>query len=311
MATEETETEEGGQTDDSGDTGSDESDTDPGEGEGGESAAAAEKPTRTQRRANRFQEERNARQRAEQELAEWRGRHTALESQFAEFRQQIERDRQQAQQADAGSQARQKINSVREQAWNYLAAASQAKTVAEAKELRDKYQELMDEADDMRDEMRDESRWERRRGELNQGPSAELMGEQMYFLSKYPWLDGHEEAQKMIRARFESLVSSGKRQANRATMEEAVTGIGKLLRLGGTANGVSDRSRQVYAGMGQRDGEHDNSEPSGSMSVEEVENSLAFRKMAQLTYPELEPRQAYAKWAKMQGGPAKNGAGAR
>lgn len=300
MATEDTDTEEGGQTEDTGDTGAEETDVEPAEGDR-QAAADTEKPKskRDQRRANRFQEERNARARAEQELGELRGRYSGLEQQFNEFRQQIERDKQQAQQSNASSEAKNRITGLRQQARNFLVQSAQAKDPATAQQLLDKHDALMDEADDLRDEMRDEARWEKRRGELqNQGPSAELMGEQMYFLSKYPWLDGNVEAQKMIRARFEGLVESGKRQANRATMEEAVTGIAKLLRLGGTPNGASDRSRQVYAGMGQRDGEVDDSPSVGSVTAEDVENSRAHRKLALLLYSDLEPKQAYAKYAK-------------
>lgn len=313
MATEEGETEEGGQTEDSGDTGDTETETET-EGGGEKQEAAGDKPARGQRdarRANRYREANEARLTAERELGELRGRYQALEGQFNEFRQQQERDRQAAQNTNASTEARQRVSSLREQARNFLVQSAQSKDPALAKQLLDKHDALMDEADDLRDEMRDEARWEKRRGELtNQGPNPELMTEQMYFLGKYPWLESNVKAQKMARAHFEDLVASGKRQANRATMEEGVTWAAKMLGLGGRT-GPSDRSRQVYAGMGQRDGEHDDGESSGTMSVEEVKNTLAYRKLAQLSYPELEPEQAYAKWAKLQGSPAKNGAGAR
>lgn len=314
MATEDNDTEAGGQTDDSGDSGGEEAE--PAEGDRQAAKGDGEdkpKGGRDKRRANRFQEEREARLRAEQQFGELQGRYSGLERQFTEFRQQIERDKQQAQQSNASTETRTRISSLRQQARNYLMQAAQAKDNNElAQRLIDKHDELMDEADDLRAEMREEGRWEKRKGEFQQqGPSAEMMGEQMYFLSKYPWLDGNVEAQKMIRARFDSLVESGKRQPSRATMEEATTAIAKMLGLGGRQPGPSDRSRQVYAGTGHGDGEQDDSPSSGSMSADEVENTRGLRKLALLAYPDLEPRQAYAKFAKNEGSRAKNGVSAR
>lgn len=314
MATEDTEIEEGGQTEDTGES-TEETEV---ETEGGEARAANDngdeqkgKPgSRSQRRANRFAEERAARTRAEQELSELRGRYSGLESQFNEFRQTIERDRQQAQQSDASKQTRSKIAAVREQAWTYLAAAADPKNAANARELRDKYQELMDEADDMRDEMRDSARWEKRRGEIaGQLPNQELMTERTYLEGRYPWIATNAEARALADAKFNTLVSQGK-PTNRTTMEAALTYAARVLGIGGQSAPTA-RSRQVYDGRGQRDGEMDDSAPSGAMTAEDVKNNLSLKRMAQLSYPEEEPEVAYVKFAKMQNSQSKNGVSAR
>lgn len=313
MATEDTETEEGGQVEDTGE-GGDESADDGGEGVERVAAKDDDKPARPnhkERKANKFREEKEARARAELELGELRGRYAALEGQFGELRQQIERDKREAQQSSASNEAKGKVTALRQQARNYLVQSAQAKDPETAQRLLDKHDELMDQADDLRDEMRDGARWEKRRGELaGQMPNQEIISERTYLEGRYPWIATNAEARALADARFNSLVSDKKRQPNRATMEEALTYAARVLGIGGRS-APTERSRQVYAGMGQRDGEMDEGGSSGGMSVEEVKNNLAFKRMAQLSYPELEPEQAYAKWAKAQGSPAKNGASAR
>ena len=81
------------------------------------------------------------------------------------------------------------------------------------------------------------------------------------------------------------------------------------MKLGGAA-APSDASKQRYVGMGQRDGEAGEGGSSGSMSADDVRNNLAYKKMAQGAYPQLEPEQAYARWAKDIGSKLKNGANA-
>lgn len=311
MATEDTDTEAGGQAEDSGDTGESEESTVSDEGEkqvAGEGEAP--RPSRTQRRANRFQEERNARTRAEQERDELRGRYTSLEQQFNEFRQEIARDKREAQRTDASTETRQKVSGLRQQARGYLVASANEKDPNRAQQLLDKHDELMDQADDLRDEMRDEARWEKRRGELaGQIPNQNTMAERSYFESRYPWLSTNKKAQALADAHYVELVEGG-RPAGRATLEQAVTWAAKVLGIGGRAT-PSPLSRQVYAGTSQRDGEMDDSAPSGGITVEDVKNNLAFKRMAQLTFNQDDPDVAYAKWAKMQNNANKNGAGAR
>lgn len=314
MATEDTGTEEGGQTDDSGE-GSEDTETDSTETETETTAKPnGETPRgkRDQRRGNRFREERELRTRAEAELGELRGRYTGLESQFNELRQQIQRDKQEAQQTNASSEARSRVQSLREQAWNYMAQAGSAKNQADAKSLIDKYHELMDQADDVRAEMRDGPAWERRRGELaSQMPNPEVIAERSYIEGRYPWVSTNTKARALADAHYMELVQSGKRQPGRATLEESLTYAAKILGIGGRGAPASNLSRQVYAGTGQRDGEMDNSEPTGSMTAEDVKNNLPLKRMALLSYEKDDPEVAYQKFAAFQNKANKNGAGAR
>lgn len=308
-------TEEGGQTEDSGE-GSEDTETE-STGDEGEAAAKpngeAPKGQRDKRRGNRFREATEARVRAETELAELRGRYSGLESQFNEFRQQITRDKQEAQQTNASTEARDKVQSLRDQAWNYMAQAGQQGTNQEAaRALIRKYHELMDQADDLRAEMRDGPAWERRQREIaSQIPNQENLAERSYFEGRYPWLGSNVKARALADAHYVELVQSGKRQPGRATLEEAVTYAAKVLGIGGKPNGASNLSRQVYAGTGQRDGEMDNSEPTGSMTAEDVKNNLPLKRLALLSYSQEDPEVAYQKFAAYQNKANKNGAGAR
>lgn len=316
MATEDNDIEAGGQTEDSGDSG-EESEDSAGSDEGTPKVASTDgepKPSRKERRSNRFREANELRARAEQELGELRGRYQGLEQQFNEFRQEVQRDRQAAQQSSASTETRQKVSGLRQQARGYLVASANEKDPARAQQLLDKHDELMDQADDMRDEMRDEARWQKRRGEIQgQMPNAELIHERNYLEAKYPWLSTSIEGRALADARYNALVGDRQRPRpqNRATMEEALTWAAAKLGLGGRPNGPSPFSRQVYAGTGQRDGEQDDSAPSGSMTVDDVKNTLAFKRLAQLTFAQDDPEVAYAKWAKLQNSSNKNGAGAR
>lgn len=304
MATEDTEA--GGQTEDTGDS-SDESTESTDEGEQQAARGDSEKPTgqRDKRRANRFKEEREGRERAERALAESSQRTQQLEREFNEFRQQVERDRQAAQQSDASAQTKEKVRSLREQARTFLLRSAQSKDPAEAQKLLDRHDELMDEADDMRASMRDEASWQKRRGEIAGSiPNPDVQREASYLESKYPQVVENEEAQALASARFSTLVNKQGMPKNRATMEAAITWAMARLGIGGRS-APSENSRRAYMGTGQRDGEQDNSESSGSMSVEEVKNNIAFKRMAQLAYPQLEAEQAYVKWARDVGSKAK------
>lgn len=312
MATEDTETEAGGQTEDTGDSGGEEAST---ESDGETQQAKPEKGApgaRDKRRGDKYREANEGRQRAEQQLSEVQGRYASLERSFNEFREQIEKDKREAQQSNASTETKQKVSSLRQQARGYLVASANEKDPARAQQLLDKHDELMDEADDMRRQMRDDQNWTKRRDELRgEMPNPEYQREMSYLEAKYPHVMNSRKAMALADQHYIELVQGGTRQAGRATLEEAITWAAKTLGLGGRGTAANPYSRQVYGGRGAGDGEMDDSAPSGSMSVEEVKNNLAFKRMAQLTYPQDEPEVAYAKWAKGQGSPAKNGAGAR
>lgn len=307
MATEDTGIEEGGQVEDSGDGG--EAAEEPAGAEPQRGAPAKGEPgARDARRANKLREEKEARTRAEAELGELRGRYSGLEQQFGELKSQIERDRREAKQSNASTETRQQVSSLRQQARGYLVASANEKDPQRAQQLLEKHDELMDKADDLRDEMRDSARWEKRRGELaGSMPNPEHQREMSYLAAKYPAVMNSRKAMALADQHYIELVEGKTRPPGRATLEEAITWAAKTLGLGGRG-GPSPMSRQVYGGRGGGDGEMDDSASSGSMSVEEVKNNLAFKRLAQLAYPQDEPDVAYAKWAKNQGGPAKNGA---
>ena len=86
-------------------------------------------------------------------------------------------------------------------------------------------------------------------------------------------------------------------------MEEAITYAAKVLRLGGSS-GPTDASRQRYVGTSGRDREGDGGGPGGTMTADDVRNNLALKRMALSTYNQLEPEQAYARFAKEIGSKA-------
>lgn len=283
-STESTETVEPESTDDSG-------------GSNGAEASSTDSPPQKTNRQSRKQaridvEAAIAKQAAaERELGELKGRYSGLESQFNELRQQIERDKHQAQQSNATNEAKSKIASLRQQARNYLVQSAQSKDPAEAQRLLDKHDELSDQANDLRDEMRDSERWEKRKGEISgQMPNSAVMGEVMYFSAKYPWLDSNVKAQKMARAHFEDLVEGG-RQASRATMEEAVTWAAKVLGIGGTNGHASPAQRARYGGVSSGEGAGGGGGNSGDIPMTRENEAMALA-----AYRHLEPAKAIAQW---------------
>ena len=300
MPTEDTDTEAGGQAEDTGDAGGEE----PAEGASAEPQAKAEGKgspgARDKRRGDRYREATAARETAERALAEVQSRYQSLESSFNEFRQQIERDKRDAQQSNASTETRQQVSSLRQQARNFLVQSAQEKDPSRAQQLLDKHDELMDKADDLRDEMRDNARWEKRRGEIrNDIPNPEYQREMSLLEAKYPAVMSSKKAMALADQHYVELVQSGTRQAGRATLEEAITWAGKVLGLGGRTNGNSQLSRQVYGGRGAGDGEQDEGDSSGGMTADDVKNSLPLRRMALASFNTDDPEVAYAKFAKL------------
>lgn len=293
--------ESGGQTDDSdaGDTGDD---ADEGASEeGGERQAArpesTDRPSRKERRANKMREATEAREAAVREAAELRARVERAEAAAADVQRRFEERERSSRTNDQATQTKERITKLRQQAKSQLALSAQSKDPAMADKYWDEFQRLNDEADDLRDELRDAERWEKRKGELAGAiPNQELMEEKQYIAAKYPWVATNVEARSLADGRFSALVASG-RPPTRQTMEEALTYAAKVLRLGG--NGApSDASRQRYVGMGARDGEDNGGGTGGTMTADDVRNNLALKRMALLQYNNLDPEQAYAKFAK-------------
>jgi len=306
MATDDTDTEAGGQTDDTGDAAED-TEVETGGDEGGERQAAKpdaeDKPSRKARRADVVRQNAMARAAAERERDELRQRVSAAESAANEVRARLEERDRQSQTTDKSAQTKQRIQSLRDQARDQIVLASGLKGEA-ATAAWNRHQELMDQADDLRDEMRDEARWEKRRGEISSSmPNQALSEERQYIASKYPWVATNVEGRALADGRFAALVNGG-RPPSRQTMEEAITYAAKMLRIGG-GSAPGNASRNAYVGTGQRGGEEDGGGSNGgTMSADDVRNNLALKRMALSTYNTLEPEQAYAKFAKEIGSKA-------
>jgi hypothetical protein len=300
--------ESGGQTEDTGDTSTDEVDDAPEADAGERQAATDDAPARAprgERRKHAMREAAMARQAAERDRDELRSRLAAQDQQMAELRRTVEERQQQTRQQDASTEKMGKVKQLREQAQLYLARAAEANNNPTlAREYWNKHQELTDEAEDIRREIWAEKEWERRRGEIQgQIPNQDMLSERQYISAKYPWVETNIEGRSLADGRFAALLRSG-RPATRQTMEEALTYAAKMLRLGG-GSAPSEASRQRYAGFAARDGQDDDGASSGSMSAEEVENSLPLKRMALAAYPQLEAPQAFAKFAKDIGSKAK------
>ncbi len=302
MATEDNDTEAGGQTEDTGDTGEE---TEPAEpADTGERQAATEdtgeKPRvpRAQRRAAVVRESAIARAAAEREAADLRARVQRAEEKAEEAQRRVDERERNAQSNDKAPQTKQRISSLRAQARDQIVLAASLKGEA-ASQAWERHQELMDEADDLRDEIRDEARWTKRRGEIAGSiPNQEMMAERQYLEAKYPQVVTNARARALADATFADLIQQG-RPPSRATMEEAITWAAKTLRLGGnSAPGAN--SRNAYVGMGQRDGEADEG-GGGTMSVDDVRNNLALKRMALATFNQDDEMVAYAKFAKQIG----------
>lgn len=306
MATEDSDTESGGQTDDTGDT-SDEAEA-TSDDTGGESKAANDNGEKTvsrkERRANVMREAKEARAAAERERDEYRQRQSQTEAQLAELRGRIEERERSNQNTDKSAQTKTRIASLRSQARDQIVLAASFKGEA-AQQAWDRHQELMDEADDLRDEMRDEARWDKRKGEMmGKIPDQGMMESKQYIQAKYPWVATNARARGLADATFADLVQSG-RPASMATMEEAITFAAKTMRITNGNGAPNPASRRAYEGTGQRDGEGDDGGSGTGMSVEEVRNNLPLKRMAQLAYPQLEAEQAYVRFAKDIGTKAK------
>lgn len=291
--------ESGGQTDDS-DAGGEEPEADTGGDEGGQSAAApeADKPqrSRAERRKDVVRQNAIARAAAERERDELRQRVAAAEQAAQDVQRRLEERERQSQTSNETTQKRDKINALRRQAKTHLAMSAQLKG-AEAEKEWDEFQRLNDEADDLRDELRDADRWEKRKSEITgQLPNQGLIEEKQYLQARYPWLSTNVEGRSLADGRFQALVANG-RPPTRQTMEEAITYAAKILRLGG--NGAPNpASRNAYVGTGQRDGEGDGGGSSGTMTADDVKGNLSLKRMALGAYPQLDPEQAYVKFAK-------------
>jgi len=310
MPTEDTDTEAGGQTEDTGDTGeeADAGDTtsdDSGDRQAARGDTGEKRPPRKERRANVLREAKEAREAAEKEREEWRQRHTQTEAQLAELRARMEERERTSQNQGQAEQRKARVDQLRQQAKSHLSMSAQfaaAGRTAEADKAWEEYQRLNDEAEDLRDELRDEARWEKRRGEIQQSmPNQQAAQALIGFEGQYPWLTSNKEAVEAADVRLTQLINNG-RPFNRQTVNEALAWTAKLLRLGG--HQPSDASRQRYIGTSQRDGEADSGGSGGSMTAEDVRNNLALKRMALLTFNTLDPEQAYAKYAKEIGSKA-------
>ncbi len=298
--------ESGGQTDDTGDTGVDETDDAPADvAEPVAAKTDGDAPApRAQRRVHHMRAAAMAKAAAEKERDELRQRIAQMEQDHRETRQRIEQREQQTRQQDTTSQTKEKVSSLRDRAWDALAQSAVAKDRGDAVRYRKEYERLQDEANELLDNMRDSERWQKRQGEIQQSmPNTEMLAERQYFEAKYPWVSTSVEGRSLADGRFNALVRGG-RPSNRATMEEAITYAAKALRLGG-GSAPSDASRQRYAGFAGRDGEADDGAQSGSMSADEVKNDLALKRMALGLFREDDPEVAYAKFAKTIGSKAK------
>ena len=306
MATEDDGTEAGGQ-DDGGDVDDgteDETPVDTGEPErAAKDDGEKPKSPRTQRRVHHMRAASLAMEAAARERDEYRRRLEETENRTRELQSRWEQQQQQTQVQSSKAQTQERVTQLRRQARQALALSAQTKG-KEAEDHWNEYERLNDEAADLRNEMADNERWQKRQGEIQQSlPNQEMMQERQYISAKYPWVETNVEGRSLADGRFTALVKAG-RPASRATMEEALTYAAKMLRLGGQS-APTEASRQRYAGFAQRDGEQDDGASSGSMSAEEVQNSLPLKRLAELTYPQLEARQAYAKYAREIGSKAK------
>lgn len=312
MATEDDGTEAGGQ-DDGGDVDSTEDVTPVDDGAEPERTAKddGEKPKqpRAARRVHHMRAASIAKEAAERERDEYRRRLEETENRTRELQQRWEQHQQQTQAQSTNAQKTERIQTLRRQARQSLALSAQTKG-EEAERYWNEYERLNDEANDIRIEMRQEEDWKKRQSEIQQSiPNQELIQERQYLSARFPWVETSVEGRGLADARFNTLtrpVTQGGmgRPATRETMIEALTYAAKTLRLGGQS-APTEASRQRYTGFAQRDGEADDGAASGAMSPEEVENNLAYKRLALGAYPQLEPKQAFAKWAREIGSKAK------
>lgn len=293
---------------DEGSNASPESQTDDGEGapdesgsegaDGGTQAAGSEpaKPSRRERRNDFVRMTKEEAADAKRAAQEERDARVRLEAQVAELRRSVsERPSQPAQPDTRLAEARRKYELA-------IAMGSQSKTTEEAKH----HLALMHEAQDEIQDIRAEAREKKLREELRESmPNPAMQTEAAIIAAEFPWIRENDEARSYADAKFNRLVRQGRPQS-RETMREALTATAKELSLGGRS-APPESSRRAYEGTGAREGEGGGGSGPKGITVDQVRENAALKKLALSAYKHMEPDAAIARWVQRVGSKLERG----
>lgn len=273
---------------------------DGGEPEAGAGGAdgAGDRPTRAQRRLEEARTVREAREAREASDA----RYTALERQFqeqgralAEVRGYLASQRQQQQQGDPAAKLNADLERLYDDADRHLeraALARQAKDPETSKKEMRLFYAKTREAAELSAEARISKGLDERFRQVQQAiPNQQMHADRERLTREFPWMYSNRGAVALADSIIDEMVHKGHPMAYE-TFRVALTEAAKQLRIGGQqASTQQQRQRFVAPAGGEGSGGSDGGAPQIIMTREN-------KRLAHLTYKNLEPKDAEKKWAK-------------
>lgn len=266
----------------------------PDEGTREEKTPAERPENRKARRENKMREEREGRETAERAARESNERWMQAQRETAELRGYVASLAQQQRQPDPAAALNEKVAKLRQEAMAHLersAVASRAGDRATAeRELAAHYEKIEDatmERYDARQRPELDQRFQEVRGNI---PSPEIITARENIIAEFPWIRSDPEARAMVDVKFEALKAAG-RPGTFDTIREAAALIAKRLGIGGR-QAPTQANRQRLQGVPSGEGS------GGGDGNVQIPMGAPEKKLAHLSFPGLEAKEAEKAWAK-------------
>lgn len=255
-----------------------------------EEVTPIDRPTRAERRAGRAAEN-NARKEAEElrrTLDEERKARTALEGRVSEMSGYLQSQREREQSKQHGDETDGRLKELRRKAKEHLVNSSSARSPEIADREYDRYQETIEEIAEIRAERRLAPKFSER------NVDAEAAAGRAQLIQEFPALQTDEAFASAAYALASRWIAGGK-PPTVATARAAAAEMAKRMNIGGQGP-ATQQSRSAFTGVPSRQGEGGTASPQkqhynpASLSREE-------KRLAEQTFPKLDPEKAYRAWA--------------
>lgn len=270
-----------------------------GEEEGAQRATDdAGRPSRKERRENRMAEERKLREEAERARTAAEERVARLEREHAELRGYVQAS-QQRQQEDPRAELAASITKLENEAEGHLERAAMARKAGDNDTYRREYAAYnakmreatkLDAKADIRAEL--EAEMDRRLRQVP-GITPQHLALRDTVMREFPWIATDEGARDMVDGEISRIARTGGRHPDDiAVIRQAATAVAKRLKLGGQQP-VTREQQQRYTGTRGAEG------GAAETDASRVVMGPREKKLARLSYPHLEQKEAEKAWAKM------------
>jgi DNA repair exonuclease SbcCD ATPase subunit len=265
----------------------------------GPSDGGGEEFDRKTRRANRMKEAREAAEAAQAEKRATEERLARIERENAELRGYVQGQAQRERQTDPRAEINTQITKLENEAETHLERAALARKNGDNDTYRREYSAYnakvreaakLDAKADIMAEL------EPRLAQVQQqggGISPQHLALRDTVMREFPWIATDEGARDMVDGEINRIATSqGRRQDDISVIRQAATSVAKRLKLGGQQPPTREQQQRYNGVRGTEGGQ-------GEGDASRVVMGPREKKLARLSYPQLEPKEAEKAWAKM------------